>query len=112
MTWDEIHLKLLLSTEAMQHLLNEPIAKEMTPYKKRYLVKKFKRRFKDNDEVRLYFQKKQVGLAKAILRGGRKTFEDAYELLDFVFINETKSQLTNAQPQYKNKLKKQGFKTC
>jgi hypothetical protein len=95
MSWDKIQLISLLSTETMQYLLNEPIINEITPNRKRYLMRKFKKRFKDDDGVRLYLKKKQSRMVKAIIFGLKQRFFDAYELLDFAFINDAKRQLTN-----------------
>ena len=96
-SWNNIHMKGLLSTQQMQYLLNEPINMDrLNKTERRNLLGRFRRRFKNNDSIQNYLFYKDNILYESNfrLRGRRDILIDAFLLLDYCYIESCKYSLT------------------
>ena len=92
-SWKNIHVRALLSTQQMQYLLNETINKDgVQRAEKRNLICRFKRRFKDKDYVQsyLYYKENILFETNFDLRGRTDILVDAFLLLDYRYIEKWK----------------------
>jgi hypothetical protein len=95
-SWKNLHVRGLLSTQHMQYLLNEAVNIDgLQRGDKRNLICRFKPRFKNNDSLQTYLYYKDNILFETNyqLRGRTDILIDAFLLLDFTYVQDCKISL-------------------